>query len=67
MYVNAYVHIFYFQEGDIMRMTKSMALMAMGAGAVLLYQKYNEPVKRKLEKTVGKKVNQAGKKLEDMM
>lgn len=50
-----------------MRMTKSMALMAMGAGAVLLYQKYNEPVKRKLEQTVGKKMDQAGKKLEDMM
>ena len=50
-----------------MRMTKSMALMAMGAGAVLLYQKYNEPIKEKFEKTIGKKVRQTGSKLEDMM
>lgn len=50
-----------------MKVTKSMALMAAGAGAVLLYQKYNEPVKEKFEKTVSKKMRQTGKKLEDMM
>ena len=50
-----------------MKITKSMALMAVGAGAVLLYQKYNEPVKQKLEKTIGKQIHRTGKKLEDMM
>ena len=35
----------------------------MGAGAVLLYQKYNEPVKEKIDE----KIEQAGKKIEDMM
>lgn len=44
-----------------------MAFMAMGAGAVLLYQKYNEPVKKTIDKTIGKKIEQTGKKLEDMM
>ena len=37
--------------------------MAMGAGAVLLYQKYNEPV----SKAISKKMQKAGQKMENMM
>ena len=32
-----------------MKVLRSMALIAMGAGAVLAYQKYSEPVMQKLE------------------
>ena len=41
--------------------------MAMGAGAVLLYQKYGEPVKNKIEKKVSKTMNEANKKIENMI
>ncbi|MEG0026200.1 MAG: hypothetical protein RR847_02715 [Bacilli bacterium] len=50
-----------------MRIASSVVMMAMGAGAVLLYQKYNEPVKDKFDETVGKSMRKASKKLEDMM
>ena len=48
-------------------MGKSMALMALGAGAVLAYQKYNKPVMKKMEKVVDKTMKKANNKLEDMM
>lgn len=50
-----------------MKMGKNLALMAMGAGAVLAYQKYNKPVMKKIEKTVDKTIKKAEDKLEDMM
>lgn len=50
-----------------MKLGKSMALMAMGAGAVLAYQKYNKPVMKKMEKVVDKTMKKADKRLEDMM
>lgn len=49
-----------------MRM-KNVALVAMGAGAVLAYQKYNKPVMKKMEATADKVVRKANNKLEDMM
>lgn len=49
-----------------MKMGKSLALMAMGAGAVLAYQKYNKPVKKEIEKTINKTMKKAENKLEDM-
>ena len=33
-----------------MKLVKNMALVSMGAGAVLAYQKYNKPVMDKMEK-----------------
>ena len=45
---------------------RDMALIGMGMASVLLYQKYNEPVKEKVEdvdKTTSKKINN---KLENM-
>lgn len=50
-----------------MKMGRSMALMAMGAGAVLAYQKYNKPIKKKMEKIADKAMHKANDKLEDMM
>ncbi len=53
-----------------MKLGKSMALMAIGAGAVLAYQKYNKPIKKKVESMVNnttKKVKNANDKLENMM
>lgn len=50
-----------------MKILKSMALIAMGAGAVLAYQKYSEPVMNKLSDIAEDAMKKANKKLEDMM
>ena len=50
-----------------MKVLKSMALIAVGAGAVLAYQKYSEPVMEKMECLVDDVMRKANKKLEDMM
>ena len=50
-----------------MKILKSMALVAMGAGAVLAYQKYSEPVMNKLSDIAEETMKKANKKLEDMM
>lgn len=50
-----------------MKIVKSMALIAMGAGAILAYQKYSEPMMRKLEDLAEDAMIKADKKLEDMM
>ena len=46
---------------------KDMALMGLGAGAVLMYQKYNKPVMKKMEKAMNKVAKKADKQLENMM
>ena len=50
-----------------MKIIKSMALIAMGAGAVLAYQKYSEPVMNKLSDIAEDTMKKANEKLEDMM
>lgn len=50
-----------------MKIAKSMALIAVGAGAVLAYQKYSEPVINKLEDIADETIKKAEKKLDDMM
>lgn len=50
-----------------MKIGKNMALMAMGAGAVLAYQKYSKPVMKKVEKVADDAIKKANKTLEDMM
>lgn len=50
-----------------MKMGKSIALMAIGAGALLVYQKYNKPVMKKIEKSIDKTMKKMDNKLEDMM
>lgn len=46
---------------------RDMALMGLGAGTVLMYQKYNKPVMKKMEKVVDKAVKKADKQLENMI
>ncbi len=46
---------------------KDMALLGLGAGTVLMYQKYNKPVKKKMEQVVNKTIKKADKQLENMM
>lgn len=50
-----------------MKMGKSLALMALGAGAVVAYQRYNKPVKRTMERAVDKTLKKTGDKLDNMM
>lgn len=50
-----------------MKYGKDAALVALGAGAVLAYQRYNKPVMNKVEKMVDKTVKKTNDKLEDMM
>lgn len=50
-----------------MKLVKNMALMSMGAGAVLAYQKYNKPMMDKMSKMMTSMKKQASDKLEDMM
>ena len=49
-----------------MKIGKSMALMGLGAGAVLAYQKFNKPLMKKMDKMVKKTKKKANDKLEDM-
>ena len=50
-----------------MKIAKDVALMAIGAGAVVAYNKYNKPVKKKIEKTVNKATKAMNDKLDNMM
>ena len=50
-----------------MKIVRSMVLVAMGAGAVLAYQRFSEPVMKKLEDLAEEAILKADKKLEDMM
>ncbi|MCI8778146.1 MAG: hypothetical protein HFI86_06410 [Bacilli bacterium] len=50
-----------------MKLGKNVALMAMGAGAVLAYQKYSKPMMKAVDKTAKKALKKANDKLEDMM
>lgn len=44
-----------------------VAYMLMGAGAVLAYQKYKKPIKKKIDKIADKAMKKVDNKLEDMM
>lgn len=44
-------------------MAKSMMLMALGGASVLMYQKYNKPLMRKMDKAMSK----IDDKLEEMI
>lgn len=50
-----------------MKLAKSMALMGLGAGAVLAYQKYSKPMMKTMNKLVDSKVQKMDKALEDMI
>ena len=44
-----------------MKVAKSMALMAMGAGALLAYQHYSKPVMKEMKKAANKAVKSISK------
>lgn len=50
-----------------MKLGKDLALVTLGAAAVLAYQKYNKPVKRQMEKVIDKTMRKTNDKLENMM
>lgn len=50
-----------------MKFAKGMVLMAMGAGAVLAYQKYEKPVMKQANKAVRKVRKKTNDMLEDMI
>lgn len=50
-----------------MKVLKGMTFMAMGAGAVLAYQKYSKPMMKKMDKMVSNLEKKANEKLENMM
>ncbi len=53
-----------------MKMTKDIMLMALGAGMVIAYQKYKEPLKEMVEckkNKMIKMIDKTGEALEDMM
>ena len=50
-------------EGDTMKMVRDVAMLTVGGCAVLAYQKYQEPVKKQMEKMMKK----TDKALEDMI
>jgi len=60
-----YIEIYTTSSSEVIKvkMAKSMMLMALGAGSVLMYQKYNKPLMRKMSKMM----NKMDDKLEDMM
>ncbi len=50
-----------------MKLVKSMALVGMGAGAVLAYQKYNKPVMDKMNEIFSNMKEKMNDELENMM
>jgi len=50
-----------------MRLARDMAFMALGAGAVLAYQRYHEPMMDEMDKMVSKALKCTNHKLEEMM
>ena len=50
-----------------MKLGKSVALMGLGAGAVLAYQKYNKPFMKEMNKVMKSTKKKAKDTLEDMM
>ena len=50
-----------------MKLAKDLALMGLGAGAVLAYQKYSKPMMKTMNKLVDSKMKKIDNALEDMM
>ena len=50
-----------------MKLAKDLALMGLGAGAVLAYQKYSKPVMKKIDKLVDTQMKKVDNALENMM
>ena len=66
MYVK-YIQIFSSLRGDMMKMVKTLALMALGGAFVLAYQRYSDDMFYAMEDMIRKKAKCACEELEDMM
>ena len=66
MYID-YTRIINLVRGDYVQVYRDMALFALGATSVLMYQKYKEPVMRKLECAANTMMKKADEVLDDMM
>ena len=51
----------------MMKFTKDLALMAAGMGLTIAYQKYSEPIKKKVQQLMDGAMHKVNDKLEDMM
>ena len=54
-------------RGEIMRLSMNVALIALGAGVVLAYQRYHRPIMDKLGETTDKACKSINKALDNMM
>ncbi len=59
-------HINHILRGDNMK-AKDVMYMALGAGAVLAYQKYNKPLMKAMKKEANMMVEKADDTIENMM
>lgn len=50
-----------------MKLGKNMALIGLGVGATLAYQKYSKPIMKKVKKKFNKVAKEVDTKLDDMM
>lgn len=50
-----------------MKLGRNMALIGLGVGATLAYQKYSKPVMKKIKKKFNKFSDKVDTKLDDMM
>ena len=50
-----------------MKLGKNMALIGLGVGATLAYQKYSKPIMKTVKKKFNKEAKEVDTKLDDMM
>lgn len=50
-----------------MKLGKNMALIGLGVGATLAYQKYSKPIMKTVKKKFNKMAKEVDTKLDDMM
>ncbi len=62
MYIRNYIHLLA-KEVIFVKMAKSIMLMALGGASVIMYQKYNKPLMKKMDKAMSK----IDDKLEEMI
>ena len=50
-----------------MKIVKTVSLMALGAGAYMMYDKYGKQVMNKMSKKMNKVIKEATNKIEDLL
>ena len=65
-----FIHTFVFSNKEVIYMKntiKNMMLIGIGVGATMMYQKYNKPIMKEMEKFINKTKKKMNKELEEMM